>query len=76
MKLVAIDMTPDKITLIYSDRENEEMVSYEFGVDDPDIEEKLKPHRGQPLLEKHLKRHPIMPRGTQGGMGVGDAVRG
>ena len=76
MKLVAVDMTPDKIILIYSDRENEEMVSYEFAVDDPDIEEKLRPHRGQPLLEKHLKLHPIMPRRTQGGLGVGDAVRG
>jgi hypothetical protein len=63
MKLVAVDQTPEKIALIYSDPDKGELVTHEFSLDDPELENKLRPHMDQPLLKKHLERHPLKPRG-------------
>lgn len=57
-KLIAVDQTPTKISLIYSDPEQGEIVSYEFSLDDPELEKKLIPHINEPLLRKHLESHP------------------
>jgi hypothetical protein len=63
VKLVAVDMTRQKISLIYSDPDKDEIVTHEFSLDDPELERKLQPHMGQQLLRKHLERHPLKPRG-------------
>jgi hypothetical protein len=58
MKLVAADMNRQRIALIYSDPDKGEIVTYEFSLDDPALERKLMPHMNEPLLRKHLDRHP------------------
>jgi hypothetical protein len=69
MKLVAVLQTADKISLIYSDPERGEMVSHEFSLDDPELEKKLMPHMNEPLLKKHLERHPEVIRKRPEGRG-------
>jgi hypothetical protein len=67
MRLVAVLQTADKITLIYSDPERGEMVSHELSLDDPGLEKKLMPHMSEPLLRKHLDRHPwVLRKGPEG----------
>jgi hypothetical protein len=63
VKLVAVDMNRQKISLIYSDPDKDEIVTREFSLDVPELENKLNPHMDQPLLRKHLERHPLKPRG-------------
>jgi hypothetical protein len=58
MKLIAIDQTPERIVLIFSDPEKGEVIDYEFSLDDPELEKKLMPYVKEPLLRKHLDRHP------------------
>jgi hypothetical protein len=69
MKLIAVVQTADKISLIYSDPERGEMVSREFSLDDPELERKLMPHMNEPLLKKHLDRHPEVLRKKPEGRG-------
>jgi hypothetical protein len=58
MKLVAADMNRQRIALIYSDPDKNEIVTHEFSLDDPELESKLMPHMKEPLLRKHLEKHP------------------
>jgi hypothetical protein len=59
MKLVAVDRTPDKIRLVYSNPDKGKVMVYEFNLDDPELLVKLQPHLDQPLLKEHLRQFPI-----------------
>ena len=69
MKLVAVDVDGQKISLIYSDPDKDEIVTHEFGLDDPELEHKLMPHMKESVLRRHLERHPEVLRKKPEGRG-------